>query len=43
MGAAEAAARTLLGSGEVLLEDVVGAGHDGDGTPILSAHDRMAA
>ena len=40
MGAVEAAAQALLGGGDVLIEDVVGAGYDGDGTPAPIAHDR---
>ena len=43
MGAPEAAAQALFGGGEVWLEDVVGTGRDGDGTPARIAHDRMAA
>ena len=43
MGAPEAAAQGLLGGGELLLEDVVGADHDGDGLAARIAHDRMTA
>ena len=43
MSAPEAAAQGLLGGGEVLLEDVVGAGRDGDGLATRIAHDRMTA